>query len=159
MDAEKKCSKCGEVKPLSEFYNAGYKGRSTLKAACIPCTHVSRNKAKSSSPAAYLHHLYIQQKSKHRNSNFPYSITEEDLLNLWEAQNGKCALSGVHMTYEKDGKGRKDFNASVDRFNTEAGYVPGNVQLVCDRVNTMRHTLSVDMFKWWVKCIYDASCD
>jgi hypothetical protein len=33
------------------------------------------------------------------------------------------------------------------------------VQLVAYRVNIMRHTLSMDMFWWWVKNIHDVSID
>lgn len=63
------------------------------------------------------------------------------------------------MTHHVDGRGTKDFNASIDRINPDLGYTPQNIQLVTYRVNIMRHTLSVDMFWWWVKNIHDTSID
>jgi hypothetical protein len=73
--------------------------------------------------------------------------------------NGKCALSGVLMTHQRDGtygdKKPKEFNASIDRINPQGPYVRENVQLVSARINTMKHTLSEDMFIWWVKNIYE----
>ena len=63
------------------------------------------------------------------------------------------------MTHHVDGRGTKEFNASIDRINPDLGYAPQNIQLVAYRVNIMRHTLSVDMFWWWVKNIHDTSID
>jgi hypothetical protein len=63
------------------------------------------------------------------------------------------------MTHHIDGTGHKEFNASIDRVSPEAGYTPENVQLVAYRINIMRHTLSIDMFWWWVKNIHDMSID
>jgi len=74
---------------------------------------------------------------------------------LWYKQEGRCALSGVHLTHHVDGRGVKEFNASVDRINNDVHYEPQNVQLVAYRINIMRHTLSEDMFWWWVKTIHD----
>lgn len=52
------------------------------------------------------------------------------------------------MTYIA-GRGRIDTNISIDRIDSSAGYVRGNVQLVCDLVNRMKHELSVqDMIVW-----------
>ena len=44
-----------------------------------------------------------------------FDITIDTLMDLYEQQKGLCALSGVRMTYAKDGKGRKDMNISIDR--------------------------------------------
>lgn len=63
------------------------------------------------------------------------------------------------MTHQRDGAygdGKKrDFNASIDRINPAGPYCLDNVQLVASRVNTMKHTLSQDMFLWWIKTIYE----
>ena len=78
---------------------------------------------------------------------------------MWEMQDGKCALSGMLMTHQRDGtygdRKQKDFNASIDRINPQGPYVRENVQLVAARVNTMKHTLGEEMFIWWVKNIYE----
>lgn len=88
-----------------------------------------------------------------------WAITSDDLILLWEKQKGRCAISGVFLTHHKDGSGYKDYNASIDRISGEKGYTPQNVQLVCYRINIMKHTLPEDMFYWWVKTINDFSCD
>jgi hypothetical protein len=63
------------------------------------------------------------------------------------------------LTHHVDGSGHKDFNASIDRIDSQLGYVPGNIQLVALRVNILKQTLSTDMLYWWVKTIHAHSCD
>lgn len=58
-------------------------------------------------------------------------IDFDDLWALYNDQDGLCALSGLRMIHE--------FNdlcsISVDRIDSDFGYVPGNVQLLCKWVN------------------------
>lgn len=156
MEQLKTCVSCGADKPSDEFpeYNRG-----KHKNRCTVCANIDFRKRTGATYRSYLTLLYRQSKSSRRKAGIPFTIDIEHLCELWEQQEGKCALSNIHMTHHKDGSGRKDFNASMDRIVPELGYVHGNVQLVCDRVNTMRHTLSMDMFYWWIKSIHEQSCD
>lgn len=156
MSLLKTCTKCGVEKPEGDFYRHGGGNRNS---ACKPCADNVRRQRSTASYRLYLSRLLTQAKSRQRKTNIPVEITVDQLCDLWEQQSGKCAISDVHMTHHRDGSGRKDFNASLDRIEPPLGYVNGNVQLVCDRVNTMRHTLSVDMFYWWIKTINAHSCD
>ena len=117
----------------------------------------------SRSYESYLRHLYSQSKSSvkcgKRADHVEWHLEPEDLIALWEKQEGKCAVSGVFLTHHKDGSGRKDYNASIDRISCERGYTTQNIQLVAYRINIMKHTLSEDMFYWWIKTINDFSCD
>lgn len=60
------------------------------------------------------------------------TITKEDLLTVWKAQNGKCAISGLDMTYEL-GEGRIYTNVRPSK-----GYTIDNIQLVCMAVNQLK---------------------
>ncbi len=101
----------------------------------------SVRKAVQKSPAAFLrHHMH------HLTKKCNYRRVENKKLNpacldvqidfdyvwaLWESQGGLCALSGLQMVYKF-----KDLCAvSIDRKDSSLGYVPGNVQLVCQWVN------------------------
>lgn len=150
------CIRCREAKPIDAFQKYG---KTKRKNTCLACESTLYEKRVGATYQSYLTKLYQQSKSKRVGTDVTFSITLDEIIALWEAQNGRCALSNVPMTHHKDGQGRKDFNASLDRVVPERGYIAGNVQLVCDRANTMRHTLSMDMFYWWIKCIYDQSCD
>lgn len=152
------CKVCKEQLPTDKF-PAGRRGGKSL--ICSACTQNRRNKFFSSSPENYLRVLSTSARNQAKTgkrAGMEFSISVEDLVELWEEQEGKCALSGIIMTHARDGQGSKDFNVSLDRINNEVGYVSGNVQLVCYRVNIMKHTCTEDIFMWWIKNIHDFSC-
>ena len=151
----KTCKACKRDLPVANFehYKTG-----ALRASCSACVSAKRAKNEGNDYRSYLSRTYVRLKSSRRETH-EWSITPEDLWTLWETQGGKCAFSGVNMTHHVDGRGTKEFNASIDRINPDLGYAPQNIQLVAYRVNIMRHTLSIDMFWWWVKNIHDTSID
>ena len=64
------------------------------------------------------------------------------MYKLWDTQHGKCAISGIDMTYIAN-CGRIPTNVSVDRIDSSKGYIKGNVQLVCMAVNQMKNDLDM----------------
>ena len=56
-----------------------------------------------------------------------YEITPEDVIALWEKQDGRCAISGVYLTHHVDGSGKKEYNASIDRISGDKGYTIHNI--------------------------------
>jgi hypothetical protein len=150
------CTSCNKVKLLSQFetFKDGF-----VRGLCQQCVTLQKAKKTSATPESYLQVLNIQLKSQRLKQGIQYDLTKEDVVDLWNAQNGKCALSGVLMTHQRDGtygdRKKKEFNASIDRINPNGPYVRQNVQLVANRINTMKHTLSQDMFMWWIKNIHE----
>ena len=130
-----------------------------VRGLCQQCVTLQKAKKTSATPESYLQVLNTQLKSQRLKQGIQYDLTKEDVVDLWETQNGKCALSGVLMTHQRDGtygdRKKKEFNASIDRINPNGPYVRQNVQLVANRINTMKHTLSQDMFMWWIKNIHE----
>jgi hypothetical protein len=57
---------------------------------------------------------------------------------------GRCAISGIPFSTEKrgDGQAPRPWMPSIHRVSREAGYVEGNVELVCWIVNLALHTWS-----------------
>ena len=150
------CTSCNKVKLLSQFetFKEGQ-----VRGICQQCVTLQRARKTSATPESYLRVLNGQLKSQRLKQDIQYDLTTEDVIDMWEMQGGKCALSGMLMTHQRDGtygdRKQKDFNASIDRINPNGPYVRENVQLVAARVNTMKHTLGEDMFMWWVKNIYE----
>jgi len=66
-------------------------------------------------------------------------LSVEDLVNIYNRQNGKCAITGLSMTYIV-GKGRVPTNISIDRIEAGGSYNKENVRLVCSCVNSIRWT-------------------
>ena len=151
----KMCPSCKQTLDESEFR----KGR----VICGQCKTEKAISGISASYETYLRNLYSKSKSNvkrgMRGPEITFEIQPEDVIALWEKQNGKCAISGVYLTHHIDGSGKKEYNASIDRISGDKGYTIHNIQLVCYRINIMKHTLSEDMFYWWIKTINDFSCD
>ena len=128
---------------------------------CISCKNAKHRRTVSTDHVQFLYGLYSQCKYSQTSRKQPgHNVTEfklekEDLAAIWEEQNGRCALSGVVLTHHKDGSGRKDFNASIDRIVPYDPYIKDNVQLVAYRVNLMKHELTEDLFYWWIRTILD----
>lgn len=153
------CTLCNIELPIDQFeqYPSG-----TWRKTCEPCRmqHKQRKRhmVMQQSHEAYLRNLHTKLKST-RKKTHPWNLVPEDLIEIWDKQKGRCAVSGVALTHHLDGSGAKEFNASIDRINNDQGYSRDNVRLVAYRINIMRHTLSLDMFWWWVKTIHDHSCE
>lgn len=75
-------------------------------------------------------------------------INYEFLCEMWDRQDGRCAVTGVPMTHIK-GIGYVATNVSVDRIHNDRGYERDNVRLVCRVVNFMKNTMSDrEMMQW-----------
>lgn len=59
---------------------------------------------------------------------------------LYDKQDGKCALSGVAMTYSANSRSRQ---ISIDRIDCSKGYTPGNTRLLCLFVNNALNSYDV----------------
>ena len=153
----KNCSRCKKDLPLDTFEPVK---SGSLRAVCRPCRRANARQLRSLSYKPYLATLLSSNKTSSKRRGFAeYELTLDQLVSLWESQNGRCAVSGVVLTHHNDGTGVKDFNASIDRIDSTLGYIPGNIQLVALRVNIIKQALSTDMLYWWVKTIYQHSCD
>ena len=83
------------------------------------------------------------------------------LMELWEHQGGRCALTGVAMTWVsmpiaevRAGHGLGT-SISVDRIQNDAriGYRKGNLRLVCSQINHMRSALPTEDFLHWCELV------
>lgn len=80
----------------------------------------------------------IQYGANKRNKEF--TITMKDAWDQWEAQKGICSWSG------RDLKDPNSKDASLDRINSERGYIPGNIEWVHQEVNYAKHVLTASNF-------------
>lgn len=76
-----------------------------------------------------------------------HSVSKEYLWNLFVKQNNKCALSGLPIELVSDYTYKHHLNtASLDRINTEKGYIKGNIRWVHRDINMMRRNLENSYF-------------
>ncbi len=79
-------------------------------------------------------------------------LSLEFLMALYRKQSGRCALSGVTMTWMV-GAGHAHTNISIDRIRPKDGYTKDNVRLVCHVVNLMRRDMPDDVFREWCETL------
>jgi len=80
--------------------------------------------------------------------NLEFSLTLDQVLDVLQTQNGKCALTGWNLEFTRGGDmgGRNPQGCTLDRKDNSKGYTKENIQLVCCRVNIMRSNLSIEDF-------------
>lgn len=86
-----------------------------------------------------------------RKINFDISI--EEMNELIESQNFKCALSGVKIHINSN----RDRTASLDRIDSSKGYTKDNCQWVHKVINDLKWDYSQDEFVRWCKLVAQAS--
>jgi hypothetical protein len=98
------------------------------------------------SAQAFLKYLLMTTKRTARNgkrrnpATKNITITFDYVWKLYESQDGKCAVSHLPLVHEMG----QLCTMSIDRINSDDGYVPGNVHLVCQWINHAKrqHALS-----------------
>ena len=143
--SNKKCAKVGQLQPASCF-GSNKNVSDGLQSWCKACENVS----KTASAHVFIRNLFNAAKGRANRHDTPFDMTleVEDWFAIYDAQGGKCALSGIEMTFTLD-KNHPTFNAnakrkkwpyniSPDQIEAGKGYVRGNVQFVCAQVNMMK---------------------
>ena len=79
-------------------------------------------------------------------------MVQKDQKNQWEAQKGVCYFSGVNLVLSNYTKINKSiiYSASLDRLNSDLGYVKGNIIWVSKGINYMKNTMTED--ETWEMC-------
>jgi hypothetical protein len=65
----------------------------------------------------------------------PFNITMQEAWDLYQAQGGRCALSGLEISFRAR-------TASLDRIDSSVGYEADNVQWLHKDVNMMKRHYS-----------------
>lgn len=88
--------------------------------------------------------------TRSKNKNQRCDLDVEYLKQLWEVQNGICPYTALRMelcastaAYEKSHSLKK---ASLDRIDSQLGYVRGNVEFVCLAINLAKNNYTKEEF-------------
>lgn len=133
-DGLKNCSKCGEFKPLEEFYKDRHI-KSGLQGVCKRCDAVIYwiGRLLSSSK-------YGSKKRGHR----PPEVTADDIKDMFVRQNGRCYYSGIQMVPSAAAKSPRQ--PSLERLDSNIGYTKANTVLVCLMVQYGKNAATVQEF-------------
>jgi hypothetical protein len=133
--------------------NGHIEERKVYNKNCIRCERLypsylkakrrGTNKWKAGSPRWQLGSA-LRSGLKRRPTDNPITINELD--ELWNLQDGRCALTGELMTWKGGGKGPTPSSVSLDRIDSTGSYTKGNVRLICFWVNSARMNMTDDEF-------------
>ena len=98
-----------------------------------------------------MYNLLEAARTRAKNKKLDIDIDLEFLLDLYEKQEGKCALTNIKFTFERNPIGVKNllpYNPSIDKINPSKGYTKDNVRLLLVIMN-----LSLNNFG--EECLYE----
>jgi hypothetical protein len=171
-DGYKICKKCNESKPATiEHFLKDKKGY--FYPYCRDCknkylnqNYVRRPKVKLSDQELYEKNIsrinksridkwakHLINSSRHNAKRYgkEFDIDEEYILDLYEEQNHKCFWYGVLL--EPSNINRYPSKPSLDRLDSEKGYVKGNVVISCMAANIGRNSCDADIFENFCKML------
>ena len=154
------CHRCHQYKPEETFTpnNTHNEERHNRRHICNECnTQRQREHDKALDDNRKLdkclRYRYLGARERAIRNGIPFDITLDFLHQLWDKQNGLCALSGVPMTFELK-EGRVPTNVSIDKICSAFGYTMTNVQLVCMACNQIKSDLTeIEMYNFCKKIV------
>jgi len=110
------------------------------------CLH-GQDRSYEDIPTKFMSKYLSSSKKRH----LKFELEAKDVWNKYVAQDKKCALSGVDISFDGN------VTASIDRINSSLGYVVGNIQIVHKQVNLMKHVMDNNELLEWCRLILDYS--
>jgi hypothetical protein len=126
-------------------YHAAFNGEPILHVRDMPATKAQTRVGRTKN---YLESGLRAAKTRSRKKGVPCDLTLEYLFTMAEAQEYRCALTGIEFFAACAHAGRTDpYIPSIDRIDPKAGYVRGNVRLTVFAVNAMLLDWGEDVFR------------
>jgi hypothetical protein len=125
----KKCGRCLEIKPFREFRknkNSAF-GYSYFCRKCDKQRTYTRDKRKI---------LFNAAKKRAKDNNINFNLELEDIVLPI-----KCPILGMELVFNT-GKAR-DNSYSIDRIDSNLGYIKGNIQVISFKANTIKNNASL----------------
>jgi hypothetical protein len=154
-----KCTKCGEYKPNTQYSrnNIRNSGRGRLYVtSCKKCRNeygksekvMLRKKitAPLSRKKNRMSVIYWSSISNSKNRGLEHSITTKYLEELFDIQKGLCYYSNKPMLKNIINSENNDDSVSIDRFDSNKGYIEGNIVLCRWIVNRMKNDVEFSKF-------------
>ena len=169
----KKCSKCGEWKPFSEFH----KNKNTkdgLRSQCKICSKEyyenNKDQIKEKNKKYYENNkekLLEQQKEyyennyvrrwctrtihHHKTRGYIVNITIDELYNIVKDE-PSCEICGKELEWYSTGTGKvTDLSPTLDRKNNENEINKDNISILCHKCNMKKNSESIEENLVWCK--------
>lgn len=131
----KVCIKCRRALPESCFYFTGVKG--VLRSDCKDCVNAySRQYRTHAKTCASLrmNTIICRARTRSRARGLDFDLDKHRMELTQRLANGICEVSGIPFVF--DAISRHPCSPSLDRIDSNGGYIYSNVRIVCAFVNT-----------------------
>lgn len=128
----KRCSKCGETKPTTEFY-FNRVAKDGLQVICRLCRSVNVALAMDGWSSVAIQRVYASAGLRRKRGLDCAIDIDSAWLDSRIAEIGyRCELSGVKFNMDDS---RSPAHPSIDRIDSNLGYTKNNCQIVCCSLN------------------------
>lgn len=146
LDMPKQCSKCGKVKPLSEFGTANATKKDGYNSWCKQCVRESSKTFRETASGIYSaikgrQKFYI---GKNDNKTKPVTITRKEFCDWYDNEPRVCAYCDIPedlIDSIEDNYNKQSERLSIDCMNNDSGYAKNNLVLACRRCNSIKSDL------------------
>lgn len=140
--------KCGKISVIdaTDLYKKKRKG-------CLECSGKKRRMSEDILSDTKWKHILGHRFRKTKILDI--GISKEEAYDLFLKQNKKCAISGVEIKFINYHKTSNETTASLDRIDSNKGYIKGNIQWVHKTINNMKQALSDEEFIKWCRKVVD----
>lgn len=146
----RKCPKCRYLLAKTPCINCGKLCRKD-STYCVTCSNRLIRRANGKGKAGKFY--YYLRKAIDRSSirGISTDLDEAYLSELWIYQEGRCALTGIEIElsiydWNNIKMSAKPWSASLDRIDSNKGYIKGNVQFVSLSINYGKSKFSQEDF-------------
>lgn len=126
------CNSCGKEQAYTRKDHA--RGSYISKRLCRRCANYSNVNVGNAHIDGFRKVDFTQFQRQAKERGISWEIDAELVIEMWNSQQGKCALSGMSMV-------KHPRTWSIDRIDNSGDYTPDNIQLVDKRVNMMKGQL------------------
>jgi len=147
MSQTKKCSKCGEIKPLSEFYKSSTR-KNGHQCLCKTCDKKGNTERYRADPIGMRDKARVRASknihrrratsalSSHSLKGHIINISVDEVEHMFSTTT-HCPICGVKML-DSFGNGRKIYSPSLDRIDNGTELTKDNLWIICSRCNVMK---------------------
>jgi len=134
------CSKCGKVKPLSEFGMANSTKKDGYNSWCKQCV---RDAGKAFRKTASGFYSQIKGRNKFYDDH-PFNISRDEFIEWYENTHKKCVYCDcpekISVPFFKQYRNQAD-KLTVDCVDNDVGYAKGNIELACFYCNSVKSNI------------------
>jgi hypothetical protein len=134
-EGKRYCPRCNEIKFAEQF--PPYR-----ESCCLECESKRSNDRMGVGNLENFIKAKIKNCHQRRNWNIPVEITFNDVIGIYNKQEGKCYYSGRQMVPFTN----NSCSISIERLDSDIGYIPENIVLCCTMVNYMKQEYEMELF-------------